>query len=123
MLIRIECTIDGLTGNWVDLSDVWSRAEMREWYAGALAGADGVTLPILQRKLTGVHVRLVDGTLVEDAATLIECLDELDVRLVRWLSSGVMTALQEMMALGEARRRLLFDGVEVAAKKTPTPTL
>lgn len=39
----------------------------------------------------------------------------------RWLSGGVTNALKELMALGEARRRLLFDGVEIAAAKTPTP--
>ncbi|HHY54104.1 MAG TPA: hypothetical protein GYA08_01580 [Chloroflexi bacterium] len=121
MIIRIECTLPELTGNWVDLSDVWSRAELREWYVGAIAGNDAVTLPILERKLTGVHVRLVDGTLVTDAATLIARLDDLDVRLILWLSGGVTNALKELMALGEAKRRLLFDGVEIAAAKTPTP--
>lgn len=117
--IRLEATGE-LAGNWVDLADVWTRAEMREFYAGSLTANDAVWLPILQRKLTTVHVHLADGTLVEDAATLVARLDDLDTRLVRWLPTGVMAALQELLQLGEASRRLLFAGVEVAAPKTTT---
>jgi hypothetical protein len=122
--IRLEATGE-LAGNWIDLSDVWTRAEMRDWYAGALAANDAVWLPILQRKLAGVHVHLADGALVEDAATFVTRLDDLDIRLVRWLSIGVMSALQELMHLGEAQKRLLFAGVEVAApmkRTTPVTT-
>lgn len=117
--IRLEATGD-LAGNWIDLSDVWTRAEMRNWYAGSLAGNDAVWLPILASKLVGVHVRLADGTLVEDAKTFVEKIDDLDIRLVRWLSAGVMAATQELMHLGERQKRLLFAGVEVAAPKTKT---
>jgi hypothetical protein len=122
MLIRIECTLAALAGNWVDLSDVWTRGEIRAWYVGSMAKRDEVTLALLAKKLVGVHVYLADGTLIEDAQTLIERLDDVDIRLVRWLAGGVNNALKELMALEEARRRLLFDGVEmVAATKMPTP--
>jgi hypothetical protein len=119
--IRLEAT-GPLAGNWIDLADAWTRAEVRDWYAGALSAQDAVWLPILERKLVGVHVYLVDGTLVEEAATLLARLDDTDMRLVRWLSTGVMGALQELMALGERQKRLLFDGVEVAATTRATPT-
>jgi hypothetical protein len=119
--IRLEAT-GPLAGNWIDLADTWTRAEVRDWYAGALSAQDAVWLPILERKLVGVHVYLVDGTLVEEAATLLARLDDTDMRLVRWLSTGVMGALQELMALGERQKRLLFDGVEVAATTRATPT-
>ena len=118
--IRLEATGD-MAGNWIDISDVWTRAEMRDWYAGVLAGKDTVWLPILERKLTGVHVRLADDTLVENASTFVKRIDDLDTRLVRWLSSGLMAAIQELLHLGEAQRRLLFAGVEVAAPKKTTP--
>lgn len=118
--IRLEATGE-MAGNWLDLSDAWTRAEMRDWYAGALTGKDKAWLPILERKLVGVHVHLADGTLVEDAATFTARLDDLDMRLVRWLSAGVMAALQELLHLGEAQKRLLFAGVEVAAPKKTTP--
>ena len=117
--IRLEATGD-LAGNWIDVSDVWTRSEMRDWYAGVLAGKDTVWLPILELKLTGVHVHLADGSLVEAAPAFVAQIDDLDMRLVRWLSSGLMAAIQELLHLGEAQRRLLFAGVEVAAPKTKT---
>jgi hypothetical protein len=120
MKIRLECTLPELAANWVDLSDVWTRGEVRDWYAGSLASKETVTLPLLEKKLVGVHLHLADGTLVTDAATLFARLDDMDMRLVRWLGVSVMAALQENLALGEAQRRLLFDGVEIAAVKTPT---
>ena len=64
MHIRIECTLPGLEGNWIDLSDTWSRAEIMAFYPAILQGNDEVTLPLLQRKLSGVHLHLIDGALV-----------------------------------------------------------
>ena len=122
MHIRIKCTLPGLEGNWIDLSDTWSRAEIMAFYPAILQGNDEVTLPLLQRKLSGVHLHLIDGALVTDPATLIETFDQLDIRLARWFLAGVMAAIQAMISLGEAQRRLLFDGVEIAARNTPTPT-
>lgn len=137
MQIRLECTVDGLRQNWVELAEQWTRAEMRRWNLATLgvappkaAPADGdpntpartsedELFDLLAQKLTGVHVTLPDGTLIEDAATLVARFDDLDVRLVRWLATGVSKALQELLALGEAKRRLLFDGVEVAQPMTP----
>lgn len=118
--IRLEAT-DEIAGNWIDLSDVWTRAETREWYTGAVTANDEVWLPILARKLKGVHVHLADGTLIEDPETFVARLDDIDSRLVRWLSAGIMAALQELLQLGEAQKRLLFGGVEVAAPKRTTP--
>lgn len=123
MQIRIECTLPELAGNWVDLSDVWTRREASDFYAAAIAGNDAVTFPLLQRKLTAVHLHLADGTPVTDVAMLFERFDDLDVRLARWLATNIMDALQRMLAMGEAQRRLLFDGVEIAARtKTQTPS-
>lgn len=122
MQIRIECTLPELAGNWVDLSDVWTRREASDFYAASLAANDAVTFPLLQKKLTAVHLHLADGTPITDVATLFDRFDDLDVRLARWLATNIMDALQRMLALGEAQRRLLFDGVEIAARtKTQTP--
>ncbi len=119
--IRLEGT-EEIAGNWVDLADAWTRAEARDWYSGSLAANDTLWLPLLGRKLVAVHVRLADGTLIETPAALIERFDDLDMRVTRWLARGIMDALKELFKLGEQQKRLLFDGVEVAAttrKTTP----
>jgi hypothetical protein len=110
------------SGNWIELADVWTRKEMRDFYQAALSGDDERTFALLRAKLTAVHIYTVDGGIVESADALIECMDDLDVRIVRWLATGIMQMLQENMSLGEAKRRLLYDGIEVAAKKPTTTT-
>jgi len=120
MQIRLECTIEGLRHNWVELAEQWTRAEMKRWNLAVIGAAPEAELfDLLAQKLAQVHVLLPDGTLIEDGATLVERFDDLDMRLVRWLASGVSKALQELLALGETRRRLLFDGVEVAQPMIP----
>lgn len=121
--IRIECTAEGLTGNWVEMSPVWTRGEMRRWYTAVLSLEDAEYFELLRTKITGVHVYLPDGDLVADVDALIERFDDMDERLVRWLAAGLSNGIKELLALGEGSRRLLFDGVEVLPKtRTPTPT-
>lgn len=123
MAIRIECTIDGLDDNWLQLSDTWSRREMRAWYTAVLQADESTWLPILQSKLLGVHMRLIDGTPIADADALIEQLDNMDVRLTRWLPHSVLGALMEMLSLSESSRRILLNGAAVpAASPTTAPT-
>lgn len=99
---------------------MWTRAEMKRWNLATVGAAPEAELfDLLAQKLVQTHITLPDGTLVEDGVTLVARFDDLDVRLVRWLASGVSNALQELLALGEARRQLLFDGVEVAQPMTP----
>lgn len=122
MQVRIECTAPGLEGNWVGLADMWTRGELREWLLAALGGRpQEVQFDLLRKKLLEVHVYLPDGSLLTDGAALVERFDDLDVRVVRWLASGVSGALEELQSLGKARKRLLFDGVEVAAMTMETP--
>lgn len=126
MQIRLECTIDGLTNNWVDVAEVWTRSEMRRWHLATLGAApEDELFALLAEKLVACHVYLPDGALLTTADQLIARFDDLDARLVRWLATGLSKAIQELLALGERQKRLLFDGVEVAVmttKTTPTAT-
>lgn len=123
MQVRLECTIDGLRANWVEVAEQWTRAEMKRWNLAVMGAAPEAELfDLLAQKLVQVHVLLPDGTLVEDGVTLVARFEELDMRLVRWLANGISKTLQELLSLGESRRRLLFDGVEVAQPMIlPTP--
>jgi hypothetical protein len=42
--------------------------------------------------------------------------DELDLRLLRWLSSAVLTATNHLLSLEEASALLSLDGVGAAAQ-------
>ncbi|MBO9394738.1 hypothetical protein [Caldilinea sp.] len=123
MKIRLECTIDGLRHNWIELAEQWTRAEIKRWSLATIGAAPEAELfDLLAKKLVQVHILLPDGTLIEDGETLVARFDDLDIRLVRWLAGGINRAIQELLALGEERRRLLFDGVEIAQPTTPAKT-
>jgi hypothetical protein len=119
---RLEYCGDELPGNWVDISDAWTRGEVRAFYEAALVVDEKATAVILRVKLIGVHIYTANGDLLSDADALLARMDDLDVRLARWLSSGIMAALQELMSLGEARRRLSFAGSEIAMRPPKLPT-
>jgi hypothetical protein len=120
MPIRVECSTPGLEANWLEVDEVWTRRELREFVT--LRGAP--FLELWTRKVTACHIELPHGSVVIDdpaAAALIH--DELDVRLLGWLSSAVLVATEHILSLGEASARLSFNGVGVAVPKmNPTVT-
>ena len=83
---------------------MWDGAR-RPTSAAAIAGNDEVTFPLLQSKLTAVHLHLADGTPVTDG----RCSSSASMIWTcgwRWLATNIMDALHRMLALGK-RRRLL----------------
>lgn len=116
MQVRIECAADGLTSNWVELDDVWSRQELAAYRAASVKLDDDIMFGILERKIVRLHMIATDGTVLETAAEMIARLDDVDVRLVRWLAVGINQALLELVRLGEMSVRLSFNGVATVRK-------
>lgn len=118
MGIRVECTTPGLEGNWIEVDDVWTRKELQAFVS--LQGEGFWAL--WGRKVMACHLVLADGGVVSDPAAVGLVLDDLDLRLLRWLSNGVLTATQYLLNLGEGSARLLLDGVGVAVPTGKNPT-
>jgi hypothetical protein len=109
-----------LEGNWVEVDEVWTRREYNEFVK--LRGDAYWTL--WARKVVACRVELADGGVIDDPAALDEALvSELDLRLLRWLSTAVLTATAYLLNLGEASARLSLDGVGVAVQKKTNPTM
>lgn len=122
MNIRLECTAAGLENNWIEIADVWARAELRAWRTAALQMDEEALYGLMRQKIVKAHVHTVDGDLLATADDLVARLDDLDVRISRWLGTSIDSVLKELLLLGEASKRLLFDGVDVAATTKTTPT-
>lgn len=120
MPIRVECSTPGLEANWIEVDEVWTRRELREFVT--LRGAPFLELWV--RKVTACHIEWPDGdVVVTDPAEVPAAHDDLDVRLLGWLSSAVLVATEHILSLGEASARLSSDGVGVAVPKmNPTMT-
>jgi len=106
-----------LEANWVEVDEVWKRRELQ-----AFVTLQGEAFWALWgRKVTACHVESVDGGVVVAPVDVPQVLDNLDVRLLRWLPSAVLTATGWLLNLGEKSARLLLSGVGVAVPtKTPT---
>lgn len=119
MPIRIECTTPGLEANWIEVDEVWTRREFQAFTQ--LAGDEYWQL--WGRKVVACHVELAEGGVVDDPAAVHRALDDLDLRLLRWLPAAVLTATQHLLNLGERSARLLSNGVGVAVPTRTNPTM
>ena len=110
MPIRVECSTPGLEENWIEVDEVWTRRELREYMS--LKGEPFIAL--WQRKVTACH--LVTGDVVVDEPAQVHgLLDELDLRLTRFVTEAVLEATDYLLSLGEVNKRLSLPGVGEAA--------
>lgn len=117
MPVRVECTTPGLDMCWIQVVDVWTRKELQEY-----ATAKGEPFVALwQRKVEAVHLVTVAGDVITEPTEVHTRLDELDLRLISFVTSAVLEATDYLLGLGEVNKRLSFAGGEAARTKTKTP--
>lgn len=114
MAIRVECSTPGLEENWVEVDEVWSRGELRQYTT--LKGEEFVTL--WQKKVTACNFVTVTGEAITDPKQVHDRLDDLDLRLVGFITAAPLEATNYLLALGELNRRLSSAGSVAAGKKT-----
>ena len=117
MPIRVECSTPGLETNWIAVDDVWTRRELGEY----LTAKDDAFMAIWLRKVVGCQVATAAGEVLTDPAELMARRDDLDLRLVRFLTAAVLEATDHLLTLGEANKRLSLPGGDIAAKTTLPP--
>ena len=110
MSIRVECSTPGLEANWVEVSDVWTRANLRDYTS--LKGDDFVKL--WQQKVVNVNMVTVSGEVITDPCQVHNNLDNFDLRLLGFITSAPLEATSYLLALGEMNRRLSLSGTEAA---------
>lgn len=115
MPVRVECTTPGLEENWLEVAEVWTRRESKAFVT--LNGPDFVAL--WQAKVTACHLTRADGNIIADPHQIHEQVDDLDLRLVRFVATAPLEVLAYLVALGEANKRLSFVGGEAVTTKTP----
>lgn len=122
--MRYECDIPGLEDNFIELSDGWTRKEVRSFWE--FQGAEYLALVL--SKLIACHLtRPGQEHVTQPVALTSDLLDELDIRLVHWVSSVPVKHVSELGSLGEACGRRLFASTETnseaeSAAPTPLPT-
>lgn len=118
MPIRVECTTEGLEDCWLEVKDAWSRRELRE-YAKELKGSPFIAL--WRQKVTACHLLTVEGEVIADPQQVHERLDDLDVRLLGFVSQAPLAVTEHLLVLGEVNKRLSLPGADSAARMTKAP--
>lgn len=110
--MRYLCDLEGFDGCFVEFSERWTRAEMRNvWNVEGSA-----YWQLVRGKVTAV--KLGDVSSPEELTET--ALDEMDWLLFRWFSGAILKAITDLQSLGEAAGRLLFEPSE-ATGQNQTP--
>jgi hypothetical protein len=114
MAIRVECSTPGLEENWVEVSDVWTRGELRDYTAKK--GDEFVAL--WRAKVTACNFVTAKGEAITDPLLVHDRLDDLDLRLLGFITTAPLEATSYLLALGEVNKRLSSAGTVTAATTT-----
>jgi hypothetical protein len=99
-----------LEDNWIEVSEVWSRGELRDYTS--LKGDAFVAL--WRRKVTAVNLVTVGGETIDEPGAVHDRLDDLDLRLLGFITAAPLEATSHLLVLGETNRRLSFVGTGAA---------
>jgi hypothetical protein len=124
-MARYACKHDEFSGAYVELSDVWTRGEMRK-FANEQTDPDAYWA-LIRSKITALSLPTVDGDTIDnpDMLTDEDVLDAIDVRLWQWFSYVPIKHVGDVRKLGEALGLELFStsGAVTSPKaKLATPT-
>lgn len=117
--MRLQCTIPGFEHCFVELSDRWTRKEMRTFRSAGTEEA----MTLLKRKIVGVYLECADGQHITAPDQMTdERLDEVDSQVYLWIPGALMVGLAELENLGfrTGLRQFATTG-ETSTQKTSSP--
>ncbi len=101
--MRVECSIEGLTDNFIDVADDWTRGEYRQ-----LSNVTDLEeyLVWFRRKVTGVKLTTATGEYITDPqAVTMDTLDTMSLQLTGFVERALYQACNHLRALGNASGR------------------
>lgn len=117
--VRIEHASEDLADNWIEFSANWTLADLRRAYSEQGEGF----IAFWRSKASACHVRTVTGETITDPMQIHERIEELDLRLVRWVPLALLEAGNYLVRLGELSALVSSNGVGASAVRTRTPTM
>lgn len=108
-VIRRECPIEGYTDNFVEVTDKWTRGEVRAYWRES----GEKFLEIYRKKITAVHLTVEGGEpITQPAAIQDEQVDGVDYVVWRWFGQAFQEAVNEVQRLGEEKVQQLLHSTE-----------
>jgi hypothetical protein len=116
---RYTCNIEGLDGNWVEVSDHWTRREVAE-YMTTTTPEDEFTW--LRRKVVAIRLEVGETLIVSPDELKVAAFDDADLRLWGFVCGVLGLSIRDLRALGNASGRLRLPSVAVTARSEPIVT-
>ena len=107
MSVRVECDVEGLTGDWVEIQDAgWGRRDTV--HLASLPDDDSLYRFLLEReKLIACHVTLVTGQVISEPSEMTEdAMLDADEATIAWLGRAAWLTIAKRRALGNVSARL-----------------
>lgn len=97
----------------MDVSERWTRPEHRQY----LSAGNDETFSFIRRKCEACHLVLLDGSACDDPQAIDEALiDNMDPRLIGFVSGSLNAAYQHLSSLGFRSARPSFVGTAATEK-------
>lgn len=120
--MRLQCNIEGFEQCYIELSDRWTRKELRDFYTTRVDDAAG----LIQQKVVAIYIECADGQPITTADMLTEeRLEQVDVQVYNWLPGAIMMGLRELENLGFRKglgRSNITGATSTQATNSPTPS-
>lgn len=105
-MARYDCDIPGFDDAFVEMSDRWTRGELRRFWEAK--GAEYLTM--VGDKITSLYLPTATGEAIDDPEKLTEDnLDDIDIILWQWFSNVPIAHIGTLNSLGETAGRRLFN--------------
>lgn len=111
--MRWECNAEGLEGNWLEVSEQWTRAEEKALDA---AKTDAEFFAIFRAKVTACRLTTATGQVITDPAAVEAAVDDMDVALLQGIGFSLRMAVAERRRLGNASWRASSNGAAPSAR-------
>lgn len=100
--MRYECTIPGHEANFVELSDHWTRGDVRQYFA--LKGDE--YMDFVRSKIVTIHLQMEDGTAIDTPEKFVnDNIDNVHLHVWRWVGMAIQKGVDDLYALGEVNAR------------------
>jgi len=118
--MRYTCDIPGFEDCYIEFSDAWSRREFREFFKDTKTDEDKESwLALVRHKIDVLHIKLMRGHAIDTPSEFTDdALDDMDVRLFKWLMSAILKAPSDISDLGKAAGRRLWGTPEALTDTT-----
>lgn len=99
--MKYQCDIPGFEDCWFELSERWTRGELKAFFAET----GEAYLDLVRRKLTGIHMLTETGAIDTPEALTMEATDSVDIVLWKWFGTALNVGVDELYSMGEAHAR------------------